>query len=120
MNDHEHDDDDGPRQLRYASVMPLIGALTSMARDAPTPEERAQCGALATARVLMPGSRDRPERQHAAYVEVLRTLLRAPLSAWPPIAHPIHATACVLLDDAGELSDDELDRYFPDTTKETP
>jgi hypothetical protein len=117
MNDQ---DDDGPRQLRYAQVMPLIGALTSMARDAPTPEERAQCGALAAARVLMPGSRDRPERQHAAYVEVLRTLLRAPLSAWPPIAHPIHATACMLLDDAGELSDDELDRYFPDTTKEMP
>jgi hypothetical protein len=111
---------DPARQLRYAQVMPLIGALTNMSRDAPTPEERAQCGALAAVRVLMPGSRDGPERQHAAYVEVLRTLLRAPLSAWPLIAHPIHATACMLLDDAGELSDDEIDRYFPDTMKETP
>jgi hypothetical protein len=112
--------EDEPRQLRYAQVMPLVGALVDLARDAPTPEERAQCGALSAVRVLMPGPRDRPERQHAAYVDVLRALLRAPLSAWPAIAHPVHTTVCMLLDDAGELSDEELDRYFPETKKEAP
>jgi hypothetical protein len=123
MNDYDHDqhDHDGPRRLGYGQVMPIVGALQSLAKDGPTPEVRAQANALAAVRVLFPSPRHSPERQHAAYVEALRALLRAPLDQWPVIAHPLHNAVVVLLDDAGELSDDELDRYFPDTDKkETP
>ena len=113
-----YDDTDGPRQLRYAQVIPIVGALQSLAKDGPTPEVRAQCAALSAVRVLMPGPRDGPERQHAAYVEVLRALLRAPLTDWPTLAHPMHKAVAILLDDAGELTEEEIDQYFPPTKKE--
>jgi hypothetical protein len=127
MHDYDDQDHDGPRRLRYGQVIPIVSALQGLAKDGPTPEVRAQCAALSAVRVLMPAARDRPERQHAAYVDVLRALLRVPLEEWPLLARAMHTAACMLLDDAGELSEDEIDRYFPDTTtttttttKETP
>jgi hypothetical protein len=118
MHDHDQHDHDGPRRLGYGQVMPIVGALQALAKDGPTPEVRAQALALAAVRVMFPSPRHPPERQHDAYVEVLRALLRAPLDQWPALAHPLHTAAASLLDDAGELSDDEVDRYFPQ--KETP
>jgi hypothetical protein len=113
MNDHDHDSHDGPRRLGYGQIMPIVGALQGLAKDGPTPEVRAQANALAAVRVMFPSPRHPPERQHDAYVEVLRALLRVPLAEWPTIAHPLHTAAAVLLDDAGELSEAELDLYFP-------
>jgi hypothetical protein len=119
-DDHDHDHDhDGPRRLRYGQVIPIVGALQALAKDGPTPEVRAQCAALSAVRVLMPAARDRPERQHAAYVDVLRALLRVPLEEWPLLARAMHTAAAMLLDDAGELDDEEIDRYFP-AKKEAP
>jgi hypothetical protein len=110
---HDDDHDDGPRRLGYGQVMPIVGALQALAKDGPTPEVRAQANALAAVRVLFPSPRHSPDRQHAAYVDVLRALLRVPVDQWPTITHHLHTAVTVLLDDAGELSDDELDRYFP-------
>lgn len=113
MNDYNDDNDnDGPRRIRYGQVAPIVSALQALAKDGATPEIRAQAGALAVVRVLFPGSRDKPERQHDAYVDVLRSLLRAPIAQWPEVAHPLHAAALILLDDAHELSDDECALYF--------
>ena len=111
-NDNDNDDNDGPRRIRYGQVAPIVSALQALAKDGATPEIRAQAGALAVVRVLFPGSRDKPERQHDAYVDVLRSLLRAPIAQWPEVAHPLHAAALILLDDAHELSDDECALYF--------
>lgn len=120
MHDHDpQDHDDGPRRLGYGQVMPIVGALQGLAKDGPTPEIRAQANALAAVRVMFPSPRHSPERQHDAYVDVLRALLRAPIDQWPVIAHPLHTAVAVLLDDAGELSGDELDLYFP-AKKEEP
>jgi len=116
---HDHDPEEGPRRLGYGQIMPIVGALQALAKDGPTPEVRAQANALAAVRVMFPAPRHSPERQHDAYVEVLRALLRVPLDQWPAITQPLHTAVATLLDDAGELSDDEIDRYFP-TNKEAP
>lgn len=113
-----NDPDDTPRRIGYAQAMPLVGALQSLAKDGPTPEVRAQASALAAVRVMFPSPRHPPERQHEAYVEALRALLRAPLDQWPLVAHPIHSAVLALLDDAQELSSEELDLYFPATKEE--
>lgn len=119
MHDHDHDHDEGPRRLGYGQIMPIVGALQALAKDGPTPEVRAQANALAAVRVMFPAPRHSPERQHDAYVEVLRALLVVPRAEWPAITHHLYKAVATLLDDAGELSDEEIDRYFP-TNKEAP
>lgn len=116
---HDHDNEEGPRRLGYGQVMPIVGGLQLLAKDGPTPEVRAQANVLAAVRVMFPSPRHSPERQHDAYVEVLRALLRVPLDEWPAITRHLHTAVTTLLDDAGELSDEEIDRYFP-AKKEAP
>ena len=101
--------------FRYVLALLIVALATpALALPAPMSEQELmdKSDIVAVVRVLFPGSRDKPERQHDAYVDVLRSLLRAPIAQWPEVAHPLHAAALILLDDAHELSDDECALYF--------
>lgn len=99
-------------KLRFANVMPLLGAIQSLEADGPTPEVRAQAAALAAVRVLMPSPRASIEDAHDAYVDTLRALIAVPAASWPDAARAIRTAVLTLLDEVGELSEEEADRLF--------